>query len=206
MHRRRTKHVAAQRRSCDPSPDVDVIAWKMAKRWCLPAKFPRALRAVDVVCTSSRQGLLRLCALRCNTFEANKLKLMCVGMKHGRRRAAALLLLGAAATSLAGATELAAGVSASPPVALAAFSAPLPSDGAIGPSGGCEHNAGPSGRGESAAGGAVGGGGTEGTTGMAGDDGCPSGQGTVSGARGPAGPEIDASTTGPTSLPPSGIG
>lgn len=49
----------------------------MAKRWCLPAKFPRALRAIDVVCTSSRQWLLRLCALRCNTFEDNKLKLMC---------------------------------------------------------------------------------------------------------------------------------
>jgi hypothetical protein len=127
-------------------------------------------------------------------------------MKHGKRRTAALLLLGVAATSLAGAAQLAAGVSASPPVALAAFIAPLPSDGAIGPSGGCEHNAGLNGRGESAAGGAVGGGGTEGTTGMASDDGCPSSQSTVSGARGPAGPLLDASTTGPTSLPPSGIG
>ena len=108
--------------------------------------------------------------------------------------------------SLAGAAQLAADVSASPPVALAAFIAPLPSDGAIGPSGGCEHNAGPNGRGQGAADGAVGGGGTEGTTGMAADGECASSQSTVSGARGPAGPSLDASTTGPTSLPPSGIG
>jgi hypothetical protein len=105
-----------------------------------------------------------------------------------------------------GAAQLATGVSASPPVALAAFVAPLPSDGAIGPSGGCEHNAGQNGEGEPSTAGAVGGGGTEGTTGAASDDGCPSSFSTMGGARGPAGPSHDASTTGPTALPPSGIG
>jgi len=76
---------------------------------------------------------------------------------------------------MAGGAELTANVSTPPPVALAALIAPLPSDGAIGPSGGCEHNAGPNGRGDIAAsGGAVGGGGTEGTTGLASDEGCPS--------------------------------
>src|SRR5690349_13380329 len=87
-------------------------------------------------------------------------------------------------------------------VSLAAM-APLPLDGAVGPGGGCNHNAGQNGRGDSTAGGgAMGGGGTEGTTGIASDDGCPSSMSTVSGARGPAGPTIDASTTGPDSRPP----
>ncbi|MFG1930803.1 hypothetical protein ACGFK1_09100 [Mycobacterium sp. NPDC048908] len=88
---------------------------------------------------------------------------------------------------------------ASPAVALA--------DGAVGPGGGCNHNAGPNGRGDvTGGGGAVGGGGTEGTTGLASDDGCPSSMSAVTGARGPAGPSTDASTTGPDSRPPSGIG
>ena len=75
-HRRRTKHAAAQQRSCDPSPDVDVIprTWRNAGAF-LP--IPTHPRAIDVICTSSRQWLLRLCALRCNPFEHNKLKLMC---------------------------------------------------------------------------------------------------------------------------------
>src|SRR5258705_13640124 len=118
-------------------------------------------------------------------------------MKHGKRRTAALLLLGVAATSLAGAAQLAAGVSASPPVALAAFIAPLPSDGALGPSGGCEHKAGLNGRGESAAGGAGGGGGGQGTAGGGSGDGGPSRQNTVRGARGPPGPPLGAPTTRP---------
>src|SRR5690348_18418530 len=91
--------------------------------------------------------------------------------------------------------------------AVIALLAPLPSDGAIGPSGGCAHSDGPNGRGDNTSlAGAVGGGGTEGTTGLASDDGCPSSMGAVSGARGPAGPTIDASTTGPDSRPPSGLG
>ncbi|OBF25963.1 hypothetical protein A5724_32120 [Mycobacterium sp. ACS1612] len=90
----------------------------------------------------------------------------------------------------------------------AGISAPLPTDGAVGPGGGCNHNAGPNERGDvsGTSHGAVGGGGTEGTTGIASDDSCPSSMSSVSGARGPAGPTIDASTTGPDSRPPSGIG
>jgi len=127
-------------------------------------------------------------------------------VKYRKSRTAALILLGVAATSLAGGAQLAAGISASPPVVFAAVIAPLPSDGAIGPSGGCEHSAVANEAGESVSGGAVGGGGTMGTTGMTADDGCASSQAAVSGARGPAGPTHDASTTGPTALPPSGVG
>ncbi|WP_142392696.1 hypothetical protein [Mycobacterium sp. 3519A] len=89
-----------------------------------------------------------------------------------------------------------------------ALAVPLPTDGAIGPGGGCNHNAGPNERGDvsGTSHGAVGGGGTEGTTGLSSDDGCPSSLSSVSGARGPAGPTIDSSTTGPDSRPPSGIG
>ena len=47
-------------------------------------------------------------------------------MKHGNRRAAALLLLGIATTSLAGSVQLVAGASESQPVALAALIGPLP--------------------------------------------------------------------------------
>src|SRR6476619_4905016 len=113
-------------------------------------------------------------------------------MKLEKRRTAGLVLNGVVAIFVVGTTALI---------------APLPDDGAVGPGGGCNHNAGTNGRGDvTGGGGAVGGGGTEGTTGMASDDGCPSSMSTVSGARGPAGPSIDASTTGPDSRPPSGIG
>jgi hypothetical protein len=128
-------------------------------------------------------------------------------MKLEKTHTAGLLLLAAAAMTMVGVASPAAGVSASPAVALAALIAPLPNDGAIGPSGGCEHNAGPNGRGDvTASGGAVGGGGTEGTTGLVSDEGCPSSMSTVRGARGPAGPSLDSSTTGPDSRPPSGMG